>query len=253
MNRSKPVTDQSDDDAGVDFVTRWSRLKHASSASTEVPAADGVTAGTAAEERNPSAQKADSPVRILSDEDMPDIETLTADSAYGDFFSPGVSDKLRRLALRKLFQSEVFNIRDGLDEYDDDYTRFEKLGDIVTSDMRHQLDLEAQRQAQRLLPEKDPLSFTECESDKDMNHQQQPDEEDTSEPLNEAEDIKRIDQPRTLTAAGADDASLTSVSANSADPDINTRPEKNRQRSGDRSEIDADNGQKSGLKADSSS
>ena len=59
--------------------------------------------------------------------------------------SPGVSDELRNLALRKLFHAPVFNIRDGLDEYDDDYTSFEKLGDIVTSDMKHQIEVQQRK------------------------------------------------------------------------------------------------------------
>ena len=39
-----------------------------------------------------------------------------------------VSESLRRLALRKLFHGADFNIRDGLDDYDGDYTSFVKLG-----------------------------------------------------------------------------------------------------------------------------
>ncbi|MCZ6577896.1 MAG: DUF3306 domain-containing protein, partial [Gammaproteobacteria bacterium] len=67
------------------------------------------------------------------------------DSNFSQFMSSGVSDKLRNLALRKMFKAPFFNIRDGLDEYDGDYTSFEKLGDIVTSDMRHQMEIEAQK------------------------------------------------------------------------------------------------------------
>ena len=50
--------------------------------------------------------------------------------------SPGVSAPLRKSALRKLFSATGFNIRDGLDDYDDDFTNFAPLGDIVTSDMK---------------------------------------------------------------------------------------------------------------------
>ncbi len=64
--------------------------------------------------------------------------------------SPGVSDELRNLALRKLFRASVFNVRDGLDEYDDDFTTFEKLGDIVTSDMKHRVEMEEQKLREKL-------------------------------------------------------------------------------------------------------
>jgi len=82
---------------------------------------------------------------LLTDADMPALESLDEDSDYSGFMSAGVSDKLRKLALRKLFMAPVFNIRDGLDEYDEDYTYFEKLGDIVTCDMKHQIEVEEQR------------------------------------------------------------------------------------------------------------
>lgn len=46
---------------------------------------------------------------------------------------------LRQRALRKLFHSPLMNICDGLDDYAEDFTSFAVLGDIITSDMRHQL------------------------------------------------------------------------------------------------------------------
>ena len=76
---------------------------------------------------------------------MPPLDSLDENSDYSGFLSPGVSERLRRRALRKLFMSAVFNIRDGLDDYDEDFTNFEALGDIVTSDMRHQAEAEAER------------------------------------------------------------------------------------------------------------
>jgi hypothetical protein len=92
---------------------------------------------------------------VLTDADMPSIESLDENSDFSGFMSSGVSDKLRNLALRKMFQAPSFNIRDGLDEYDEDYTSFEKLGDIVTCDMKHQIEMqelkkkeEAEKQAE---------------------------------------------------------------------------------------------------------
>ena len=86
--------------------------------------------------------------KVLTDEDMPSLESLGEDSDYRGFLSPGVSKELRRRALRKLFMSAVFNVRDGLDDYDEDFTSFEALGDIVTSDMKHQAEMEAERARQ---------------------------------------------------------------------------------------------------------
>ncbi len=85
---------------------------------------------------------------VLTDEDMPPLDSLDQDSDYSGFLYPGVSEGLRRRALRKLFTSAVFNVPDGLDDYDEDFTSFEALGDIVTSDMRHQAEVEAERSKQ---------------------------------------------------------------------------------------------------------
>ena len=75
---------------------------------------------------------------------MPSVESLTAESDFSQFLSEGVSDVLRRAALRKLFQLPEFNILDGLNDYDEDYTKFEKLGEVVTY---HQRQMKAREEA----------------------------------------------------------------------------------------------------------
>jgi hypothetical protein len=91
------------------------------------------------------------PARELSDADMPPLESLNEHSDYRGFFSPKVSETLRRQALRKLFHSPGFNVTDGLDIYQEDYTRFADLGEIITQDMRHRLEVEAKRIAQAIV------------------------------------------------------------------------------------------------------
>ncbi len=71
---------------------------------------------------------------------MPAISSLDETSDYSGFLSEKVSEALRRQALRKLFHSQCFNVCDGLDDYAEDFVSFAKLGEIVTSDMRHQLE-----------------------------------------------------------------------------------------------------------------
>ncbi len=83
-----------------------------------------------------------------TDADMPPLESLSADSDFTGFLSPKVSESLRRAALRKLFHSEGFNVIDELDDYAEDFTTFEALGDIITADMRHRIELEAKKKAE---------------------------------------------------------------------------------------------------------
>ena len=165
MSRSKINVENQELNADVSFVSRWSRLKHETRQNSENAAVDKTPMQTAVSDEEQQA-----PVKILTDDDMPDIESMTPDSDYTGFLSPGVSEQLRKLALRKLFRSEVFNIRDGLDEYDGDYTHFEKLGDIVTSDMKHQLELEAKRKAEQILQHENPLDEEDCGSELDLDN-----------------------------------------------------------------------------------
>lgn len=123
------------------FLARWSRRKQQDRGDGSQRAADGDPPAGDGDVRTtplPVDQEAE-PVK--GDADMPPLESISESSSVSDFFSPGVSEQLRKMALRKLFQTAKFNIRDGLDDYDDDFRNFAALGDIVTSDMRHQQEL----------------------------------------------------------------------------------------------------------------
>lgn len=209
MSRDKTSVVEPEDLAEGSFVTRWSRLKHDAAADAEVAADKAIKNNSPAEQNNRLDVEQPSSHRILTDEDMPDIESLTPESVYTDFLSPGVSEELRKLALRKLFLSEAFNIRDGLDEYDGDYTQFEKLGDIVTSDMHHQLEKEAQRKAQQLLRDEDPLHDGDDSSDLNVNVNN--DDENRGVAINSDETGVQADDIQNLTddEAGNDTEDVT--------------------------------------------
>lgn len=76
---------------------------------------------------------------------MPPLDSLTADSDVSGFLSPRVSEALRKAALQRLFQQPEFNVMDGLDDYCEDYRNFKPLGEVVTADMRHRLEVIQQR------------------------------------------------------------------------------------------------------------
>ncbi|HXK57735.1 MAG TPA: DUF3306 domain-containing protein, partial [Gammaproteobacteria bacterium] len=138
MKRESVEISGTQSEAGENPVERWSRLKRQSSGEASDAAPQPLQAG-----------EQPAPVEQLTDADMPDIESLTPDSDYTGFLSPQVSESLRRLALRRLFQGAQFNVRDGLDDYDQDFTGFAKLGGVVTADMRHLLAQEQHRPGER--------------------------------------------------------------------------------------------------------
>ena len=150
-------------DSKESVLRRWSRRKLEA---REAPGGEAPkpAAGDPAASAVP-AEAEDKPV--LTDADMPPLESLTEESDFSPFMSKGVSEELRNLALRKLFRSSVFNIRDGLDEYDDDFTTFEKLGDIVTADMKHQIEMQQQKLREKLAAEgrSDELAAADDEAD----------------------------------------------------------------------------------------
>ena len=121
-----------------DFLRRWSRRK---AAEEENANKSEPTSASEPVESEPEQQP------LKTDADMPPVESIDESTDMRDFFSPEVSDNLRQAALRKLFHLPKFNIVDGLNDYDDDYTTFAPLGDIITADMRHQMELEKERQA----------------------------------------------------------------------------------------------------------
>ena len=152
---------QADDSQG--FLSRWSKCKLQSQSK------HNNESNLATAEINSVAESSDQPFEqireqgiedrnllsatneeqiVLCDKDMPDLNKLNEDSDYSGFLSPGVSDKLRKLALHQLFHGQSFNVCDGLDDYDEEFTSFESLGDIVTADMRFQMEEEAKRKLQ---------------------------------------------------------------------------------------------------------
>jgi hypothetical protein len=139
--KRKPVDrenkpEQDIDGREEDFLVRWSRRK------LETQHADqGGAAGdsAAAIHVKPATEETDA---VLTDADMPPIETLDEDSDYSSFLSPGVSDDLRHQAMRKLFAQPDFNITDGLNDYDEDYTQFAGLGKVITHEMKRMLQRE---------------------------------------------------------------------------------------------------------------
>ncbi len=129
------------------FASRWSRRKQEVVNETAVEDLPEIIEGVDEPvDEETLAEKRLEKLNALTDEDMPDIETLNEDSDFSGFMSTGVSETLRKMALQKLFHGKTYNIRDGLDEYDGDYTSFEKLDpSVITCDMKHILEVEAEK------------------------------------------------------------------------------------------------------------
>jgi hypothetical protein len=94
------------------FLSRWSRLKR------EAPEREKEIEEKKALEAQPA------PV-------LPPVEALTPESDFRDFMHPKVDDKLRRVALKKLFSDPHFNIPDPYEAYSGDWT----VGEPITPEL----------------------------------------------------------------------------------------------------------------------
>lgn len=201
---------RTDDDHRGDepLLRRWSRRKQqaregsagtpvehpeAPSESPTEPAREPVSTPESA--HTPAQTTEDAGADLPTDADMPPIESLNADSDYSQFMSPRVSESLRRMALRKLFGAPAFNLRDGLDDYDEDFTRYQSLGDTITSDMkfhaRRRARLDEQAEQARQEEERDIISADDemaAGSAADADASDEHDDHATGPPLASADD-----------------------------------------------------------------
>ncbi len=128
QRKNRPQSSSPETESAQDAGLNPANAANAVERETFPPAPDGVTNPAAGETQEPKPEPLE----------LPPLDSLDENSDYSAFMAEGVDEKIKKLALRKLFKSAVFNIRDGLDDYDDDFTTFEELGDIVTSDMKFQ-------------------------------------------------------------------------------------------------------------------
>ena len=119
------------------LLRRWSRRKAQERRETRPPGpADAEKTGVT----ESSGTESPPDVPVLTDADMPPIESLDKDSDYRPFLSPGVSDALRTRALRRLFHSGPVNERCPLESEYYDCHGFEPLGSVITHEMREEME-----------------------------------------------------------------------------------------------------------------
>ena len=171
------MNDQPEND-GEGFVARWSRRK----IEEKEPSKETKIEVSKLEEGAPLDTKSTQDVGEEGEtnvDDLPDIETLNESSDYTPFLKDGVPEKLKRLALKKLWKSNpVFGIIDGLDDYDEDYsaigivaqeifTNYKPGKGMVDPDEAEEEIDEAVKAEGEVEPEKEARDLGEMEADGD--------------------------------------------------------------------------------------
>lgn len=124
-------------DRPLSLLQRWSQRKHQQS--------NKSASAVSRNESTPISTEVSS--NIFKQQDLPAVESLDENSEVSMFFSDRVSEALKRQALRRLFHMHKFNVCDGLDDYADDYTAFQPLGEIVTAYQQLRQEHEKLKQA----------------------------------------------------------------------------------------------------------
>ncbi|MCP4953863.1 MAG: DUF3306 domain-containing protein, partial [Proteobacteria bacterium] len=89
------------------FLGRWSRRKALKQGDVDLESTKELKDN----EQNLDQSSEESVGPPLTDKDMPPIESLGEDDDFSGFLSPEISEKLRKVALRKLFHGAGFNVR----------------------------------------------------------------------------------------------------------------------------------------------
>ncbi|PMN88813.1 DUF3306 domain-containing protein [Enterovibrio norvegicus] len=67
---------------------------------------------------------------------MDDVENLQEGDSAAVFLAKGVSSEVKKAALRKLFRSDAYNVLDGMNDYDLDYSNTTNLAAEVAANLR---------------------------------------------------------------------------------------------------------------------
>lgn len=169
-------------------LERWSRLKRNVPQEQDAPPAsppveepvDELAAEHSAAEALPTPEQAaehvseqtteQTPEPGSLDHTLPDPETLTAGSDFSAFMLPGVSGALRRRALKRLWATGNYNVRDGLDDYDADYHKLLKpmASELAGKLRRWTHDVEARDVETQDVETQDVEKVTETEKVEDV-------------------------------------------------------------------------------------
>ena len=127
------------------FFSRWSQRKLDGDKGTDVEAEETVNVTTDAQSpeftsiNDPEPSVASEQIHAdISVESLDDsVENVEGESpSVAQLLVSEASESVKKAALRKLFLSEEFNVRDGLDDYDDDYSNLKSLSEGVADTLR---------------------------------------------------------------------------------------------------------------------
>lgn len=158
----------SSEDDNKHFLSRWSERKLHKPDEKATPG----------EKQEPAADLKDTPAATEAEQKRDEEKDNTeATAAVPIWQRDDVDAETKKQALRELFHKPQFNVRDGLNEYDDDFTQFAGLGDIVTHEMKRMMKV-AEKTTRPGEPAGDDSRTTSVEQDKPDQQAKNEEQED---------------------------------------------------------------------------
>ena len=127
------------------FFSRWSQRKLEGGNATDVETEESVNVTsdvqpsefTSVNDLDPSVHSEQTTADVSSETLDDSVENVEGESpSVAQLLVSEASESVKKAALRKLFLSEEFNVRDGLDDYDDDYSNLKSLTEGVADTLR---------------------------------------------------------------------------------------------------------------------
>ena len=120
-----------EEDKDLNFLKRWSGRK---TALREKQPNKQATVSDYDEVALPDRQDENEVDNMAIPEDLPDVDALNKDSDFSLFMREGTPEHLKKIALRKLFNSDpAFSVLDGLNDYDEDYSMVGMVTEAVST------------------------------------------------------------------------------------------------------------------------
>ncbi|MCE7731011.1 DUF3306 domain-containing protein [Vibrio campbellii] len=127
------------------FFSRWSKrkLEETTAEPSDAKVVDSVEStepetAQVHEELSTEAQAlaTEAPATETESQEASSETTDPEEMSVAQLLVSEASESVKKAALRKMFLSEEFNVRDGLDDYDDDYSNLKSLSEGVAETLR---------------------------------------------------------------------------------------------------------------------
>ena len=132
----RKLDESNDEPLEVEQILEATKLTSSDSSSSEISPADLSSEMEAAAPQSLESDALETNEEVHASDVQDPAPEATEDLSVAQLLVSEASESVKKAALRKLFLSEEFNVRDGLDDYDDDYSNLKSLSEGVAETLR---------------------------------------------------------------------------------------------------------------------